>query len=88
MEKIIDLFEKVPSFDLIYIIITILTLIKCTKRGFVLSILSAARWLLAYVITLFLFPKTKPYVKDIIDNEYVLDVTLGICLFIVIIFSK
>ena len=36
---------------------TILTLIKCTKRGFVLSILSAARWLLAYVITLFLFPK-------------------------------
>ena len=56
MEKIIDLFEKIPSFDLIYIIITVLTLIKCTKRGFVLSILSAARWLLAYVITLLLFP--------------------------------
>ena len=86
MEKIIDLFEKVPCFDLIYIIITILTLIKCTKRGFVLSILSAARWLLAYVITLFLFPKIKPYVKGTISNEYVLDTLLGLSLFVFIIF--
>ena len=86
MEKFIDLFEKVPSFDLIYIIITILTLIKCTKRGFVLSILSAARWLLAYVITLFLFPKIKPYVKGTISNEYVLDTLLGFSLFVFIIF--
>ena len=86
MEKIIDLFEKVPSFDLIYIIITILTLIKCTKRGFVLSILSAARWLLAYVITLFLFPKIKPYVKGTISNEYVLDILLGLSLFVFVIF--
>ena len=86
MEKIIDLFEKVPSFDLIYIIITILTLIKCTKRGFVLSILSAARWLLAYVITLFLFPKIKPYVKGSISNEYVLDILLGLSLFVFVIF--
>ncbi len=86
MEKIIDLFEKIPSFDLIYIIITILTLIKCTKRGFVLSILSAARWLLAYVITLFLFPKIKPYVKGTISNEYVLDILLGLSLFVFVIF--
>ena len=86
MEKIIDLFDKVPSFDLIYIIISILTLIKCTKRGFVLSILSAARWLLAYVITLFLFPKIKPYVKGTISNEYVLDTLLGLSLFVFIIF--
>ena len=86
MEKIIDLFDQIPAFDLIYIIITILTLIKCTNRGFVLSILSAARWLLAYVITLFLFPKIKPYVKDIISNEYVLDLVLGLSLFVVIIF--
>ena len=32
---------------------------------------------LAYIITLILFPKIKPYLKDIIDNEYVLDVGLG-----------
>jgi membrane protein required for colicin V production len=45
-----------------------------------------AKWLLAYVITLILFPRVKPYFKDIIDNEYVLDVGLGIAIFIVVIF--
>ena len=45
-----------------------------------------AKWLLAYVITLILFPRVKPYVKDIIDNEYVLDVGLGLAIFIVVIF--
>ena len=86
MEVFLDLLKKISSFDIIYFIITFFSVLKCYKKGFVLSILSASKWLLAYVITLFLFPKTKPYVKDIIDNEYVLDVTLGICLFIVIIF--
>ena len=45
-----------------------------------------AKWLLAYVITLIIFPRVKPHVKDIIDNEYVLDVGLGIAIFIVVIF--
>ena len=86
MEKIVNLFNNIPTFDLIYIVITILTVIKCTKRGFVLSILSLARWLLAYVVTLFLFPKFKPYLKDAVSNEYVLDILLGVSLFVVIVF--
>ena len=86
MEIFFNFFEQVSSFDIIYIFLTILSLIKCYKKGFVLSLLSASKWLLAYVITLFLFPKAKPYVEDIIDNEYVLDVALGICLFIIVIF--
>jgi len=44
------------------------------------------KWLLAYVITLILFPRIKPYLEDIIDNEYVLDVSLGIAIFVVVIF--
>ena len=72
--------------DLIYIILTILSLIKCYKKGFVLSILSMAKWLFAYVITLLIFPRLKPYLKDIIDNEYVLDVVLGVSIFIIVIF--
>ena len=86
MEVFLNFLEIVSSFDIIYLIITTLSLVKCYKKGFVLSLLSASKWLLAYVITLFLFPKVKPYVEDIIDNEYVLDVLLGICLFIIIIF--
>ena len=86
MEGILEFFKQIALFDIIFLIVTILSLIKCYKKGFVLSLLSASKWLLAYVVTLFLFPKTKPYVEDIIDNEYVLDIALGICLFIVIIF--
>ena len=81
-----DFFEASSIIDLIYIAITIWSLISCYRKGFVLSILSMAKWLLAYVITLILFPRIKPYVEDIIDNEYVLDIGLGIAIFIVVIF--
>ena len=81
-----DFYEFTSVVDLIYILITLLSLIKCYKKGFVLSILSMAKWLLAYILTLLIFPKVKPYLKDIIDNEYVLDIGLGIAIFTVVIF--
>jgi membrane protein required for colicin V production len=81
-----DFYETTSIVDLIYLIITIISLIGCYKKGFILSVLSMTKWLLAYVITLILFPRTKPYFKDIIDNEYVLDVVLGITIFIIVIF--
>ena len=86
MEVFLDLVKKISLFDIFYLFITILSLIKCYKKGFVLSILSASKWLLAYVITLFLFPKTKPYVEGLIDSEYVLDILLGVSLFVIVIF--
>tara|TARA_B100000401_G_C52789262_1_gene712543 strand:- start:305 stop:847 length:543 start_codon:yes stop_codon:yes gene_type:complete len=86
MDAFLDLFKNVSSFDLSYLVITILSLVRCTKKGFVLSILSASKWILAYVITLILFPKVKPFVNDIIDNEYVLDIILGVSIFTIIIF--
>jgi len=86
LEAIKDFFSETSIIDIFYLIITILSLIKCSKKGFVLSILAMAKWLLAYIITLILFPRVKPYLKDIIDNEYVLDVGLGISIFVVVIF--
>ena len=86
MELVKDLNDLISFFDLAYVIITILSLIKCYKNGFVLSILSASKWLLDYVITLYIFPKLKPYVSDFLDNEYILDILLGISVFTIIIF--
>ncbi len=83
---IVEFYDKTSIIDLLYLVVTIFSLIKCYKKGFVLSILSMAKWLLAYVITLLIFPKVKPYLKGIIDNEYVLDVGLGIAIFIIVIF--
>ena len=81
-----DFFNETSIIDFLYLVITILSLIQCYRKGFVLSILSMAKWVLAYVITLILFPRVKPYFKDIIDSEYVLDVGLGIAIFVVVIF--
>ena len=81
-----NLYESISIIDLIYLIITISSLIRCYRKGFVLSILSISKWLLAYILTLIIFPKVKPYLIDVIDNEYILDVMLGITIFIIVIF--
>ena len=86
LELLKDFYQTSSIIDILYLIITILSVIKCYKKGFVLSILSLAKWLLAYVITLIIFPRAKPYLKDIIDNEYILDIGLGITIFIMVIF--
>ena len=86
LELFAEFYNATSIIDVLYLIITILSLIKCFKKGFVLSVLSMAKWLLAYIITLIIFPRVKPYLKNIIDNEYVLDVGLGITIFVVVIF--
>ena len=86
MEFLKEFYNLLSIIDLIYIFVTILSLIKCYNKGFVLSILAMAKWLLAYILTLIIFPRVKPYVDDIIDNEYVLDISLGISIFVVVIF--
>jgi len=86
LEVLSHFYEATSILDLVYLIITILSLIKCYQKGFVLSLLSMSKWLFAYVITLIIFPRVKPYLKNIIDNEYVLDVFLGITVFTVVIF--
>ena len=87
MPDVLVNFLKIASvIDLTYLVVTILSLIKCYKKGFVLSILSMVKWLVAFIITLMIFPRVKPYLKDIIDNEYILDIGLGLAIFIIVIF--
>ena len=86
MDGFFKIFENISSFDLIYIFFTILSLIKCSRKGFVLSLIAASKWLLAYILTLIIFPRVKPLVEGIIDSEYVLDIILGVGIFVIIIF--
>jgi len=82
-----DFYKSISAIDLVFLIITTLSVIKCYRKGFVLSLLAASKWLLAYVVTLVLFSRIKPYFKNIIDNEYVLDISLGIIIFVLVIFA-
>ena len=85
-EVVINFYKATSIIDLVYILVTIFSLINCYKKGFVLSVLSMAKWFLAYILTLLIFPTLKPYFKDIIDNEYILDIGLGISIFIIVVF--
>ncbi len=87
-DQFLNFFDKFQLFDLIYLALTILSLIKCSSKGFVLSVLSASKWLFSYVVALYLFPKAKPFVEGILDNEYVLDIVLGLSIFIVVLFIE
>ena len=86
LDFLTDFYNSTSIIDLLFLVIMLLSLIKCYKKGFVLSVLAMAKWLLAYIVTLIIFPRVKPYLKDVIDNEYVLDVGLGVSIFIVTIF--
>ena len=86
VNALVTFYEIISIIDLLYLVITLASLVACYKKGFILSVLSMAKWLLAYIVTLILFPKTKPYFKDIIDNEYVLDIILGVTIFVIVIF--
>ena len=85
VEILKDFYKFIPGFDLTYLMITIFSLIKCSKKG-LFKFIAASKWLLAYVLTLILFPRAKPFVEDFIQNEYILDIILGISIFILIIF--
>ena len=78
MQNLLEhLTSSISAFDIIYLIITLLTVIQCTKKGFVLSLLSASKWLLALIITIILVPKLRPWAKNYIDSEYLLDIEIG-----------
>ena len=82
-----DFYEAISIIDLVCLVITIMSVIKCYSKGFVLSLLAASKWLLAYIVSIILFPRIKPYFKNVIDSEYVLDLTLGLTIFILVIFT-
>jgi len=65
LDALKDFYEAISLIDLLYLIITIMSVIKCYSKGFVLSLLSASKWLLAYVVTLILFPRIKTLILKI-----------------------
>jgi len=87
LDALKNFYEAISIVDLIFLMITIFSIIKCYNKGFILSLLSASKWLLAYIVSIILFPRIKPYFKNVIDSEYVLDLTLGLTIFILVIFT-
>ena len=86
IEIIQDFLIQITLFDYIFFILTMYFVFRGSKNGFVLSLLSTAKWVLAYILTIYFFPLVKPYFEGLLDSEYVLDISIGVILFILIIF--
>ena len=81
-----DILKYLTLFDVIYAVITLFTVIQCSKKGFTLSLLSTSKWILAIIITIIVVPKLKPWANNFIESDYVIDIGLGIIIFLLAIF--
>jgi len=87
MTEIIEFIRSnISPFDLIVCLILIYSMARCAAKGFMLSLLSFSKWLLALVITIILVPKLNPWIQDYIESKFVTDIGLGIFIYIVSLF--
>jgi len=87
MSEIIELIQNnISAFDLIVSLITIYSMAQCAAKGFMMSLLSFSKWLLALIITIVLVPKLNPWIQDYIESKFVTDIGLGIFIYIVSLF--
>ena len=78
--------NSISAFDLVVFLIVVYSMAQCTAKGFMMSLLSFSKWLLALVITIILVPKINPLVQDYIESKFIADVGLGIFIYIISLF--
>ena len=78
--------ESIILFDIIFLLLIVYFSIQCFAKGFLLSLVSFLKWVLALIITIILVPKIEPYVSNYVNNEYVSGIGLGIGIYIVTLF--
>ena len=78
--------NNISAFDLTVFLIVIYSMAQCTAKGFMISLLSFSKWLLALIITIILVPKFNPWVQDYIESEFIADIGLGIFIYIISLF--
>ena len=87
MNNIIEFIQNnISAFDIIVFLIVVYSMAQCSAKGFMLSLLSFSKWLLALVITIVLVPKLNPWVQSFIDSKFVADIGLGIFVYIISLF--
>ena len=87
MSDVIEFIQSnISAFDLIVFLIVVYTMAQCAAKGFMGSLLSFSKWLLALIITIILVPKLNPWVQDYIESKFITDIGLGIFIYIVSLF--
>jgi len=87
MPDVIEFIQSsISAFDLVVILLVIYSMAQCAVKGFMRSLLSFSKWILALVITIILVPKLNPWVQDFIESKFIADIGLGVFIYIVSLF--
>ena len=87
MPDVIEFIQSsISAFDLIVFLIVVYSMTQCAAKGFMGSLLSFSKWLLALIITIILVPKLNPWVQDYIESKFITDIGLGVFIYIVSLF--
>ena len=87
MPDVIEFIQSsISAFDLIVFLITVYSMAQCAAKGFMRSLLSISKWILALLITIYLVPKLNPWVQDYIESKFIADIGLGVFIYIISLF--
>ena len=87
MPDVIEFIQSsISAFDLIVFLIIVYSMAQCAAKGFMRSLISFSKWLLALIITIILVPRLNPWVQDYIESKFITDIGLGIFIYIVSLF--
>ena len=87
MNSFFEIFEgTVTLLDAILIIFILFNLISGIRNGFVASLISFSKWIIALLSVKFLLPVLRPYLDDIISSELMTDIILGVTIFFITLF--
>ena len=87
MPDLIEIIQSsISAFDLIVFLIIVYSVAQCAAKGFMMSLFSFSKWLVALIITIILVPKLNPWIQNYIESKFVTDIGLGIFIYILSLF--
>jgi membrane protein required for colicin V production len=78
--------DLITILDIIFIFFIIVNLISGLRNGFVASLISFSKWLIAFYGVKILLPILRPYLDGLIESELITDIILGSVIFFLILF--
>ena len=78
--------NSISAFDLIVFLIVVYYMAQCAAKGFMRSLLSFSKWILALLVTIILVPKFSPWIQDYIESKFISDIGLGVFIYIISLF--
>ena len=86
MDNFLNLINDFSIIDYLFIFFIFFFAFLGLNKGFVLSLLSFLKWVIAFILVKIFLPIITPYTENIIKSEFTHDVLIGAIIFILSIF--